>query len=80
MQIKILEKVGSYGGGLESIKKEMEMMQDSFSKTLPMLAKPYMEKTAKTTPTSKQIQEKFPLIRPKGMTLLGLQEAKLKKI
>ena len=47
LQIKILEKVGSYGGGLESIKKEMEMMQDSFSKTLPMLAKPYMEKSAK---------------------------------
>ena len=79
LQIKILEKVGSYGEGLDSIKKEMSMMQDSFSKTLPMLAKPYMEKTAKTTPTSKQIQEKFPLIRPKGMTLLGLQEAKSKK-
>lgn len=44
LQIKILEKVGSYGEGLESIKKEMTMMQDSFSKTLPMLAKPYMEK------------------------------------
>ncbi|MDP2672377.1 MAG: hypothetical protein Q8O84_01030 [Nanoarchaeota archaeon] len=47
LQIKILEKIGSYGDGLESIKKEMTMMQDSFSKTLPMLAKPYMEKSAK---------------------------------
>ncbi len=58
LQIKILEKVGSYGEGLDSIKKEMTMMQDSFSKTLPMLAKPYMEKPAKTTPTPKKIQEK----------------------
>ncbi|MEK6817614.1 MAG: hypothetical protein AABX80_02325 [Nanoarchaeota archaeon] len=47
LQIKILEKIGSYGNGLESIKKEMSMMQDSFSKTLPMLAKPFMEKSAK---------------------------------
>ena len=47
LQIKILEKIGSYGNGLESIKKEMSMMQDSFSKTLPILAKPFMEKSAK---------------------------------
>jgi DNA-binding transcriptional MerR regulator len=39
LQIAILEKVGSYGENLESIKKEMGMMQDSFSKTLPELAK-----------------------------------------
>ena len=32
LQIAILEKVGSYGQNLESIKKEMSMMQDSFSK------------------------------------------------
>lgn len=32
LQIAILEKVGSYGQNLESIKKEMGMMQDSFSK------------------------------------------------
>lgn len=47
LQIKILEKIGSYGQGLESIKKEMSMMQDSFSKTLPMLVKPAVEKPAK---------------------------------
>ena len=52
LQIKILEKVGSYGEGLESIKKEMSMMQDSFSKTLPILAKPFMEKSVKK-PTEK---------------------------
>ena len=32
MQIAILEKVGSYGQNLDSIKKEMSMMQDSFTK------------------------------------------------
>lgn len=32
MQISILEKVGSYGSNLDSIKKEMSMMQDTFSK------------------------------------------------
>ena len=53
LQIKILEKIGSYGDGLESIKKEMNMMQDSFSKTLPILVKPYMEKSAKKTETKK---------------------------
>lgn len=34
LQIAILEKVGSYGRNLESIKKEMSMMQDSFSKMI----------------------------------------------
>ena len=38
LQIKILEKVGSYGDSLESTKKEMSMMQESFSKILPELA------------------------------------------
>lgn len=34
LQITILEKVGSYGKNLESTKKEMEMMQDSFRKII----------------------------------------------
>lgn len=60
LQIKILEKVGSYGDGLESIKKEMTMMQDSFSKTLPILAKSYMEKPVKktSTPKKKEVSKK----------------------
>jgi len=32
LQIKILDKVGSYGHDLSRTKKEMEMMQDSFGK------------------------------------------------
>ena len=34
LQIAILEKVGSYGQNLDSIKKEMSMMQYSFSKMI----------------------------------------------
>jgi hypothetical protein len=34
LQIAILEKIGSYGQNLEGIKKEMSMMQDSFSKSI----------------------------------------------
>ena len=34
LQIAILEKIGSYGQNLEGIKKEMSMMQDSFSKVI----------------------------------------------
>jgi hypothetical protein len=34
LQLAILEKVGSYGQNLESVKKEMSMMQDSFSKMI----------------------------------------------
>lgn len=32
LQIKIIQEVGSYGQNLNSIRKEMEMMQDSFTK------------------------------------------------
>ena len=34
LQMEILEKIGSYGSNLSSIKDEMEMMQDSFSKVV----------------------------------------------
>lgn len=32
MQISIINKVGNYGKGLDTLKKEMEMIEDSFSK------------------------------------------------
>jgi DNA-binding transcriptional MerR regulator len=44
LQIAILEKIGSYGKNLESIKKEMSMMQDSFSK---MVSSPKRSKKKK---------------------------------
>ncbi len=34
LQITILEKIGSYGENINSIKKEMSMMQDSFGKVV----------------------------------------------
>ncbi|MDD5700270.1 MAG: hypothetical protein PHH00_03740 [Candidatus Nanoarchaeia archaeon] len=34
LQSAILEKIGDYGSNIESIKKEMSMMQDSFSKVI----------------------------------------------
>jgi hypothetical protein len=39
LQIAILEKIGSYGQSIEGIKKEMEMIEDSFSKVIPELRK-----------------------------------------
>ena len=45
LQIAILEKIGSYGGKLDSVKKEMSMMQESFSKIINPLAEKAEEKS-----------------------------------
>ena len=34
LQLAILDKVGSYGKNLDIVKKEMQMMQDSFGKVM----------------------------------------------
>lgn len=39
LQIAILEKIGSYGENINSIKKEMAMMQDSFGKVINQAVK-----------------------------------------
>jgi hypothetical protein len=39
LQAAILEKVGAYGRGVEGIKKEMSMMQESFGKMVGSMAK-----------------------------------------
>ena len=44
LQATILEKIGSYGNNLESIKKEMSMMRDSFGKMINPLAEKVEEK------------------------------------
>lgn len=54
LQIKILEKIGSYGQGINSIKKEMSMMEDSFTKMVPELAK---KQTSKKV-TKKKVSKK----------------------
>jgi len=45
LQASILEKVGGYGQGIENIKKEMNMMQDSFGKVINNVADRSEEKT-----------------------------------
>ena len=37
--ISILDKIGSYGKDIQGIKKEMEMIEDSFTKVIPELKK-----------------------------------------
>lgn len=44
LQSAILEKVGSYGRGLEGVKKEMSMVQDSFGKIVNDLADKHSHK------------------------------------
>lgn len=43
LQLSILDKIGSYGKNLSSVKKEMEMMQDSFSKVI----NPVLDRTSR---------------------------------
>jgi hypothetical protein len=43
LQIAILEKIGSYGQSLETVKKEMEMIQNSFTK----IADPLVDRSEK---------------------------------
>lgn len=47
LQAEILEKVGSYGRGIEGVKKEMSMMQESFGKVVNTLADKAEEKKHK---------------------------------
>ncbi len=48
LEVAVLERVGSYGRNLESIKKEMQMIEDSFSKIIPG-AKKISHRTRKTS-------------------------------
>ncbi len=54
LQIAILEKIGSYGKNLESIKKEMEMIEDSFTKIVPHAKKLAHKKVHTKRKTSKK--------------------------
>lgn len=65
LQIAILEKVGSYGQNLESVKKEMSMMQDSFSKMIspsrerePMRQQPQRFPEEETSETQRRVPRK----------------------
>jgi len=54
LEIKILEKIGSYSEGLQDIKKEIELMQDSFGKVI----NPLLDNV-------KEVQEKKEVIKKK---------------
>lgn len=58
LQITILEKIGSYGQNLSSIKKEMSMMQDSFGKVVNQAVRGHhatpKHKTTKKTSSKKK--------------------------
>jgi DNA-binding transcriptional MerR regulator len=54
LQIAILEKIGSYGSNLESMKKEMGMIEDSFSKIIPHAKKHTAKKKTTKRKTSKK--------------------------
>ncbi|MEM3091233.1 MAG: hypothetical protein QXX55_02020 [Candidatus Pacearchaeota archaeon] len=58
LQVEILEKVGSYGRGLNSIQKEMSMMQDSFGKALGTLVST-KENRVKSERTIKSSTKKY---------------------
>ena len=54
LQATILGKIGSYGQSVSDIKKEMSLMQNSFSKALPNYIKPIVKKTPKVKTESKK--------------------------
>jgi hypothetical protein len=45
MQISVIEKVGAYGRGIENLKKEIEMVEDSFSKISGKIKNPSSKKS-----------------------------------
>lgn len=55
LQLSVLEKVGTYGQNLESVRKEMSMMQDSFSKAL----NPIMDRKSERVIQPEKIEEKI---------------------
>lgn len=46
LQSAILEKVGSYGQGIESVKKELSMMQDTYGKIVDAVADKHYHQSA----------------------------------
>jgi hypothetical protein len=54
LQITILEKIGSYGRDIETTRKEMSMMQDSFGKVI----NPLIEKTSEKHEAHKSVSKK----------------------
>jgi hypothetical protein len=61
LQISILERVGAYGKSLDDIKKEMSMMQDSFSKIVNPLVDQSEENFSRSSgKPKKSVEDLFP--------------------
>jgi hypothetical protein len=60
LQISILEKIGTYGKSLDDIKKEMSMMQDSFSKIVNPLVDQSEENFSRARKQGKSVEDLFP--------------------
>ncbi|MFH1365507.1 MAG: hypothetical protein ABIH28_02910 [archaeon] len=58
LQITILEKIGSYGQNLEAIKKEMNMVQNSFSKIVEPMVERAERKQEENSSSLSQSKEK----------------------
>lgn len=83
LQSAILDRIGSYGSGLDSVKKEMAMMQDSFGKVVNTLADRrehhvthtqhhHTQNTPTQTPTVQRIEKRTTVVhkstKPKIVT------------
>lgn len=58
LQITILEKIGSYGRGIDTVKKEMKMVEDSFEKVMSGLSAEKTHKKSKKTTKRKSKSKK----------------------
>ncbi len=58
LQMTILEKIGSYGDNLGSMKKEMTMMQDSFGKVVNQAVRGHKAQITHKPPSRKKISKK----------------------
>lgn len=75
LQIKILEKISSYGQNLEEIKGEMSMMEDSFQKmTNPLLDKANTSQERTTKGFSRQEQTVESSLQSPGETTSAVDE------
>jgi hypothetical protein len=59
LQIAILERVGSYGQNIEGIRKEMSMMQDSFSKMIAQKAEKQIPQRVEEQEKRINVQDNF---------------------
>ncbi len=86
LQVLILEKVGSYGKGLENIEKEMQMMQDSFGKMVNPLADKTNQRTQRQNYSGeeqrfmKKTSEEEPRRQPEDVQEISNEGERLKKI